>query len=210
MSNEDSARPQETERGAACARFFRALVVGDEEQMQRELPELQNHVRAKLQRRFGTPGTPAYSWTDVVQESIWTTFRRLRDENLQIPDAGSFIEFVVTVAIRRTLNAIDRRKRERLANADPAALASIAADDFEMANATAERSLEEAFELILAQFPDSESRQIVELRAGGLPDKEIARRLKLSERTIRRRFKDEIHPILRGLQTKLAEESPEP
>jgi DNA-directed RNA polymerase specialized sigma24 family protein len=117
---------------------------------------------------------------------------------------------VVTVAIRRTLNAIDRRKRERLANADPAALASIAADDFEMANATAERSLEEAFELILAQFPDSESRQIVELRAGGLPDKEIARRLKLSERTIRRRFKDEIHPILRGLQTKLAEESPEP
>ena len=129
---------------------------------------------------------------DFVQ-SIWGSFfRRIKDSPLELQDAGNLIGFLARAARNKVIDEYrrassrkhDMRREESMwEGAEHRELADAAETASEVAEAS------EALVQLRGLLPENR-REVLELKAAGYSTAEIAARLGLSERTVRRVIED--------------------
>jgi RNA polymerase sigma factor (sigma-70 family) len=148
----------------------------------------EQRLSPKLQARVGPE--------DVAQSACRTFLRRARGGEFQLPDSNALWQILCVITltkVREQARFHRRHKRsiDREVPLDPAGRDSRAAG-FEPADPRAESeeamAIAEEMEHVLSSL-DDEDRQVVSLKLQDLTNDEVAQRLNLSERTVRRMLK---------------------
>lgn len=145
----------------------------------------QKHLHGEVLRRLGPE--------DVAQSACRTFLRRAQLGQFQVPDAASLWHLLCAITLSKAHEQVRfHRRKKRSVNSETAAFSSNPENDgpeFHLVDQTPgpdeAAAFSEQFRHLLAGL-DPEERQIVELKLQDMANEEIARRLRTSERTIRR------------------------
>jgi RNA polymerase sigma factor (sigma-70 family) len=146
------------------------------------------HMTDRLARRVGPE--------DVVQSACRTFFRRVQVGQLQLNDSESLWRLLCAITltkIREQARYHSRQKRgmnqEVPLAADPGNSSALGFQPIAPGPSPVEEvAFTDQFEQLLGSL-DEEERQIVDLKLQELTHEEVAQRLGISERTVRRLFK---------------------
>jgi RNA polymerase sigma factor (sigma-70 family) len=160
---------------------------------QRYGPALQRlaekRLSPKLQARVGPE--------DVVQSARRTFLRRARGGEFQLPDSGALWQLLCAITLTKLAEQArfhSRRKRSITQETplEHASADSSDAGDFDPVDPHGDPvdavALADQLEQVLAML-DERERQIVDLKLQDLTNDDVAQRLNLSERTVRRTLK---------------------
>jgi RNA polymerase sigma factor (sigma-70 family) len=172
--------------------FLARIRAGDEDAARELLRRYEAKVRLVVRRQLPKLMRSRFDSQDFVQ-SIWGSFfRRIKDSPLELQDAGNLIGFLARAARNKVIDEYrrassrkhDMRREESMwEGAEHRELADAAETASEVAEAS------EALVQLRGLLPENR-REVLELKAAGYSTAEIAERLGLSERTVRRVIED--------------------
>jgi RNA polymerase sigma factor (sigma-70 family) len=172
--------------------FLARIRAGDEDAARELLRRYEAKVRLVVRRQLPKLMRSRFDSQDFVQ-SIWGSFfRRIKDSPLELQDAGNLIGFLARAARNKVIDEYrrassrkhDMRREESMwEGAEHRELADAAETASEVAEAS------EALVQLRGLLPENR-REVLELKAAGFSTAEIAARLGLSERTVRRVIED--------------------
>jgi RNA polymerase sigma-70 factor (ECF subfamily) len=181
--------PQEEEE---LKQFLARIRGGDEDAARELLRRYEAKVRLVVRRQLPKLLRSRFDSQDFVQ-SIWGSFfRRIKDSPLELEDVGNLIGFLARAARNKVIDEYRRassRKHDmrREESISESAQSRELADASETASEVAEAG--EALSQLQGLLPENR-RGLLELKAAGFSSAEIAVRLGLSERTVRRVIED--------------------
>ena len=150
------------------------------------LPLVASHLNEKLKPRLDAD--------ELVQSIFKSAFRVTRQGQIQFNDDTGFWKWLVTVALNKVFKRIDR---ETAAKRDPEReISSQPNRDAHLADCLSQRpttmqvvEVADLLETILQRLNDAQKR-ILLLKLEGCTQKDIAEKLKLSEKSVQRRAKE--------------------
>jgi RNA polymerase sigma-70 factor (ECF subfamily) len=172
--------------------FLARIRNGDEDAARELLRRYEAKVRLVVRRQLPRLLRSRFDSQDFVQ-SIWGSFfRRIKDSPLELEDVGNLIGFLARAARNKVIDEYRRassRKQDmrREESIFEGAQDRELADGSETASEVAEAS--EVLSQLRGLLPENR-RDVLELKAEGFSTAEIAARLGLSERTVRRVIED--------------------
>jgi RNA polymerase sigma-70 factor (ECF subfamily) len=200
MDAGDPQRDADHDRDAARAGDLRSFLdrirAGDESAARELLGRYEAQVRLVVRRQIPRLLRSRFDSIDFLQ-SVWATFfRRLRAGPERFEDPRYLVTFLAQVARNKVIDQYRRaasrkqdiRREEPLSPPGPGAREPVA--DQDSASEIAEAN--EALGRLREWLPD-DRREIIGLRLEGFSSREIAERLGLSERTVRRTLEDLRH-----------------
>jgi len=179
-----------TDRDLAFARFMSELRAGNPRAVKRLLSEYAPHVTRTVRRRLNWRLRSKFDEGDFVQ-SVWRAFFSPGPHFGTIRDPKELAAFLTALARNRTVDEVRRRLRTRRHRvADERSLAELSARSEEQIVTRSPTASQVAIaKEAKAEIEETLPRKylaIVQLRASGETCEEIARRLEISERTVRR------------------------
>jgi RNA polymerase sigma-70 factor (ECF subfamily) len=181
-----------TEEEGELRKFLARIRDGDEDAARELLRRYEAKVRLVVRRQLPRLLRSRFDSQDFVQ-SLWGSFfRRLRADPSELEDPRSLIAVLVQAARNKVIDEYRRaycdkrdvRREEPIwEGARPRDLPDGSDAPIEVAEAS------EAFGRLRALLP-GDRRMVLDLKAAGLSCSEIAERVGLSERTVRRAIED--------------------
>jgi RNA polymerase sigma factor (sigma-70 family) len=168
-------------------RTFQGVVAGSEPAMERLVNYYESHIRRVVRRRMPRQMRTKFDSTDFVQ-MVWASTFRNRRRFDQLTQHSDFVRFLTTLARNKVVQELRKRlqtqgynvNRERALQGDgDGCLSDRDPSPSEWAIAR------ERWERIVQNLP-ARQRRIVWLRMQGATYVEIAERLQLHERTVRK------------------------
>jgi RNA polymerase sigma factor (sigma-70 family) len=185
----DSDPPREE---GELRQFLARIRDGDEDAARELLRRYEAKVRLVVRRQLPRLLRSRFDSQDFVQ-SIWGSFfRRITTSPTELDDTASLIGFLARAARNKVIDEYrrasgckqDKRREESMwEGSEPRALADGSDTPIEVAEAN------EAFSRLRDLLPE-DRRTVLDLKAEGLSTVEIAARLGLGERTVRRVIED--------------------
>jgi RNA polymerase sigma-70 factor (ECF subfamily) len=196
MSAGDPPPGADQDREGELRSFLARIRAGDESAARELLARYEAQVRLVVRRQLPRLLRSRFDSLDFLQ-SVWATFfRRLRAGPERFDDPRYLVTFLAQVAKNKVIDQYRRaaclkqdiRREEPLPPGGPRARDLVAHQD--TASEVAEAN--ETFGRLREWLPD-DRREILGLKLEGLSSREIAERLGLSERTVRRALEDLRH-----------------
>ena len=169
-----------------------ALQAGDEEAARQLFDRYAEQLVLLARKRISQRLASRIDAEDIVQSVFRTFFHRAREGKFHLEEPDDICKLLARITAHKTFRQIAFHRRAKR-NATQEAGHGEAAQDMLMKLIMAEPSPEEAAEFVdqLQHFLDKldpDQRQILELRMEGYSNVEIAERLGINDRQIRRRM----------------------
>jgi RNA polymerase sigma-70 factor (ECF subfamily) len=186
-------RDRDHARGDELRAFLARVRAGDELAARELLARYEAQVRLVVRRQLPRLLRSRFDSLDFLQ-SVWGSFfRRLRSGPEKFEDPRFLVAFLARIAKNKVIDQYRRAAsgKQDMTREEPLTLGRSRSQEL-VADEDTPSELAEANEAFgrLREWLPADRREILELKLDGLSSREIAKRLGLSERTVRRTLED--------------------
>lgn len=164
------------------------IAAGSESAVKILLSQYGDHLCRAVRRRLSRRLRPKFDTVDFVQ-AVWASFFHDRDQLARFEDPHQLVAFLTQVANNKVVDECRHRQTQKADVGRECSLSNDADPPLDVPGRDPTPSQvaigHEAWEQMLADVP-AKHRQILELRARGETQDEIAGRLGVNEKTVRR------------------------
>lgn len=164
------------------------IAAGSESAVEVLLSEYGDHLCRTVRRRLGRNLRSKFDTVDFVQ-AVWASFFHDRGQLAQFEDSRQLVAFLTQVANNKVVDECRHRQTQKADVGRECSLTDEAGQSVDVPGRDPTPSQvaigHEAWEQMLADVP-AEHREILELRVRGDTQDEIAGRLGVNEKTVRR------------------------